>query len=67
MPKPSKHNAQPIERAIEKVVKATNELFAALEAHGPPRTREHEKEMAKIRGERREKAMRAKVLGSVRS
>ena len=65
MPKPSKHNVVPFNRAVEKVIKATKELFDSLEAHGPPRTREHEKEMAKLRGERREKAMRAKVLAEV--
>ena len=62
MPKPTKHNIEPFERAIEKVIKATNELFDALEVHGAPRSREQMKEMAKIRGERREKAMRAKIL-----
>ncbi len=64
MPTPTKHNLQPFERAIEKVLKATNELFDALEVHGPPRSREHMKELAKLRGERREKAMRVKILGS---
>ncbi len=66
MREPSKHNAQPFNKAIEKVVKATHELFDALEVHGPPRSREHEKEMAKLRGQKRDEAMRKKVLSETR-
>ncbi len=60
MREPSKHNQKPFDRAIAKVVAATNELFDALEVHGPPRTRELEKEKAKLRGQKREAALRAK-------
>lgn len=52
MAKPSKANEQAFARAVEKVTKATEELFDALEVHGPPRDREVEKQKARARWEK---------------
>lgn len=54
MAKPSKANEQAFARAVEKVTKATEELFDALEVHGPPRDREVEKQKARARWEKNE-------------
>ena len=61
MAKPSKVNEAAFERAIRKVQAATEELFDALEAHGPPRNREHEQMKAKTRGQQREARLMAKL------
>ncbi|MFO0551469.1 MAG: DUF2277 domain-containing protein [Polyangiaceae bacterium] len=50
---PSKKNQEIFERAIQLVTEATRELVFGLETHGPPRTREGEREKAKLRTERR--------------
>lgn len=60
MAKPSKANERAFNRAVEKVMKATVELFDALEAHGPPRDRETEKQKAQERGRQRDERMRAR-------
>lgn len=60
MREPSHANAKAFERAVEKVTKATLELFDALEVHGPPRSREEEKRKAKARGLKREQQLRAR-------
>lgn len=52
MAKPSKANEQAFARAVEKVTKATEELFDALEVQGPPRDREVEKQKARARWEK---------------
>jgi hypothetical protein len=57
---PNKHNQAAFDRAIEKVTKATLELFDSLEAHGPPRSREAEKLKAIERGKKREAQLRAR-------
>lgn len=62
MPKPSKANEKAFERAIEKVTRATEELFDSLEVHGPPRNRDDEKRKAKERGLKRDQQMRARLL-----
>jgi hypothetical protein len=62
MPRPSKANEKAFERAIEKVTRATEELFESLEVHGPPRSREEEKRKAKERGVKRDQQLRARLL-----
>jgi len=68
MPKPSKHNLQPFNRAIEKVVKATHELFDSLEARAAEvsRTRERDGQdswRAAREGDARQGARRERPLG----
>jgi len=60
---PSKVNEKAFARAVDKVMKATVELFDALEAHGPPHTREEEARKAKERGQKREEQARKKWAG----
>ncbi len=62
--KPSKANEKAFDRAVEKVMKATVELFDALEVHGPPRDREEEKKKAQLRGIKREQQLRARLLAT---
>lgn len=62
--KPSKVNEKAFERAVEKVIKATTELFDSLEVHGPPRDRDEEKRKAKERGLKRDEQLRARLLAS---
>ena len=64
MQKPAKVNEKAFERAVDKVMKATIELFDALEVHGPPHDREEEKRKAKERGIKRDQQMRARLLAS---
>src|SRR5688572_6400471 len=59
---PSKANQAAFDRAVERVRKATVQLFAELEAHGPPRSREVEKLKAIERGKKREEQNRMRVL-----
>lgn len=59
---PSRANKAVFDHAVEEVARVTMELFASLEAHGPPRTREAEREKAVERGRRREEQNRARVL-----
>lgn len=66
MNKPSKANEQAFERAVADVVKVTKTLFAALEVHGPPHTREDEAKKAKLRGEKREAQLRARYGATAR-
>ena len=64
MPKPSKANQHAFDHAVEDVFKATKRLFARLESHGPPRSREEEKLKAIERGKKREAQLRARLLGA---
>lgn len=66
MNKPAKANEAAFERAVQQVVKVTKHLFAHLEVHGPPHTREEEAVRAKARGEKREAQLRARY-GSARA
>ena len=59
MQRPSKDAEKAFERAIEQITKVTATLLEALPQHGDPRTREGEKEKARARWERREKAIKA--------
>jgi hypothetical protein len=60
MPRPSKANEAAFEEAVAQISAITLHLFAHLEAHGPPRTREAEQRKAVERGRKREVQMRAK-------
>ncbi|MDP1824033.1 MAG: DUF2277 domain-containing protein [Archangium sp.] len=62
--KPSKVNEKAFERAVEKVMKATVELFDSLEVHGPPRDREEERRKAQERGLKRDQQLRARLLAT---
>lgn len=62
--KPSKVNEKAFDRAVEKVMKATVELFDALEVHGPPRDREDERRKAQERGKKRDEQLRARLLAT---
>ena len=64
MQKPSKVNEKAFERAINKVITATNELFETLEVHGPPRNRDEEKLKAQERGKKRDAQLRKRLLAS---
>ncbi|MFZ5443194.1 MAG: DUF2277 domain-containing protein [Myxococcota bacterium] len=61
MAKPSKHNERAFNRAVDQVTKATLDLLSALEAHGPPRDRDVEKQKAQERGRQREARMLARL------
>ncbi len=60
--KPAKVNEAAFNRAVEKVLAATQELFDALEVHGPPKDREVEKQKARTRGQKRDEQLRARLL-----
>lgn len=60
MTHPNHHNQAAFDRAVKRITETTLQLFDALEAHGPPRTREGEKLKAIERGKKREAQMRAK-------
>lgn len=62
--KPSKANEKAFDRAVEKVMKATEELFDSLEVHGPPHNRDEEKKKAQLRGQKRDQQLRARLLAS---
>ena len=62
--KPSKVNEKAFDRAVQKVMQATVELFEALEVHGPPRDRDEEKRKAQERGLKRDQQMRARLLAT---
>ena len=61
MQRPPKDKAveKAFEKAIEQISKVTTALLESLPEHGEPRTREGEKEKARARWERREKAIKA--------
>lgn len=59
----SKVNEAAFNRAVEKVVAATMELFDSVVVKGAPRSREDEKVKAKERGKKRDAQMRARLIG----
>ena len=59
MQKPPKDGEAAFAKAIEQITKVTTQLLDALPERGEPRTREGEKEKARARWERREKAIKA--------
>jgi hypothetical protein len=58
----SKANKQACEHAVEHITEITLQLFSQLEVHGPPRSREAEREKAIERGKKREQQLRERVL-----
>lgn len=62
----SKANQGPCEHAVEHITQITLELFGQLETHGPPRSREAERQKAIERGKKREQQLRARVLREIR-
>jgi hypothetical protein len=56
---PSHDAERAFEQAIKQVQAATQKLLDALPARGEPKTREGEKEKAKAKWERRERAIRS--------
>jgi hypothetical protein len=60
--KPSKANEKAFNRAVEKVLRATEELFDSLEVQGAPHDREEEKRKAQERGKKRDAQLRARLL-----
>jgi hypothetical protein len=59
MQKPPKDGEKAFAKAIAQITKVTAALLETLPEHGDPRTREGEKEKARARWERREKAIKA--------
>ena len=55
---PNKDANAAFEKAVAQITAATTKLLDALPKNGTPRTREGEKEKAKLRWARREQAMR---------
>ena len=58
----SKANKAACEHAVDHITATTLHLFSQLEVHGPPRSREVEREKAVERGKKREEQLRARVL-----
>jgi len=58
----SKANKQACEHAVEHITEITLQLFSQLEVHGPPRSREAERQKAIERGKKREQQLRERVL-----
>jgi hypothetical protein len=61
----SKANRAVCEHAVEHITGITMELFGQLEPHGPPRSREVERQKAIERGKKREEQLRARVLREI--
>jgi hypothetical protein len=57
---PSKANQAAFDHAVEEITHITLHLFDKLVPHGPPRSREEEKQKAAERGKKREAQMRKK-------
>lgn len=58
----SKANKHACDHAVEDITGITLRLFGQLEVHGPPRSREAERQKAVERGKKREEQLRARVL-----
>jgi hypothetical protein len=58
----SKANKAACEHAVDHITEITLDLFGRLEVHGPPRSREIERQRAIERGKKREEQLRARVL-----
>ena len=58
LPKPPKGHEPAFEAAIEQVFAATSTLLDALPLRGEPRTREGEREKARVKWQRREERIR---------
>jgi len=62
---PSKANRAAFDEAVAAITHITLHLFEHLEPHGPPRSRELERQKAVERGKKREAQIRKRVLGAV--
>lgn len=62
----SKANLAACEHAVDHITGITLELFAQLEVHGPPRSREAERQKAMERGKKREEQLRERVRRELR-
>jgi hypothetical protein len=62
MARPSQKNQAVFDSAVEEITRITLHLFEHLESHGPPRSREVERQKAVERGKKRDEQMRARVL-----
>jgi len=58
----SKANKEACEHAVDHISAVTLDLFDELVVHGPPRTREVERQKAIERGKKREQQLRDRVL-----
>jgi len=58
----SKANKEACEHAVDHISAVTLDLFDQLVVHGPPRTREVERQKAIERGKKREQQLRDRVL-----
>jgi hypothetical protein len=58
--KPAVADEAAFQRAIDEVTQTTERLLGALPARGEPRTREHEREKARLRWQRREASIGAR-------
>ena len=58
----SRANKHACEHAVEDITAITLRLFGQIEVHGPPRSRETERQKAMERGKKREEQLRARVL-----
>ena len=58
----SRVNKQACERAVDDITAITLRLFGEIEVHGPPRSRQAERQKAIERGKKREEQLRARVL-----
>jgi hypothetical protein len=54
LPRPSAVDAESFQRAVDEITRATEKLLASLSTRGEPRTREGEKEKARLRWKMRE-------------
>lgn len=61
---PAAFDAEVFDRAVDAVAEASKQLLGSLRARTAVRTREGEREKAKVRGEKRERA-RAAAVGSM--
>ena len=58
----SNANKHACDHAVKDITGITLRLFGQLEVHGPPRSREAERQKAVERGKKREEQLRARVL-----
>jgi hypothetical protein len=58
----SKANKHACDHAVDDITSITLRLFDQIEVHGPPRSREAERQKAIERGKKREEQLRARVL-----
>ena len=61
----SKSNQHACEHAVDHITEITLDLFKQLVVHGPPRSREAEREKAIERGRKREEQLRKRVLSEM--